>query len=68
MSKDFVVIDVRKPEYKVVKAAFEAWASEGFFVHGTLDNPNDPFKYPEDLKATLFKLGFGDLAREMWDE
>ena len=53
MSKDFITIDVRKPEYKVVRAAFEGWASEGFFGADISE---------EDLRYTLFKLGFGDVV------
>jgi len=54
MSKDFITIDVRKPEYKVLREAFEGWAAEGFFGREVSE---------EDLKYTLFKLGFGDIVK-----
>ncbi len=57
MSRDFITIDVRKPEYKVVREAFEAWESKGY-------PPMDPEKDVawEDIRNTLFKLGFGDMV------
>jgi hypothetical protein len=57
MSKDFITIDVREPEYKVVREAFEAWESEGYFQV----EPERNIGW-EEIKYTLFKLGFGDMV------
>lgn len=53
MAKDFITIDVREPEYKVLRAAFEAWGIESFFGNDISE---------KDLKYTLYKLGFGDIV------
>jgi len=56
MSKDFITIDVRKPEYKIVEQAFSVYLDEGGHHYSSFTI--------EEIRYTLYKLGFGDLVEE----
>jgi hypothetical protein len=54
MSKDFITVDVRKPEYQIVRSAFVSYLNTKDWYYEDEDN----------LRYTLYKLGFGKLVEE----